>query len=181
MKSVWFYLFIIMLFTVSCASTRRNSCSADDVNEKFVELFDSIRHNVPDSTLVEYVVSMDFYKEPTSSPKEYAYYFCYCIQHKLEAYDEGINLSIYEVFTHYPQKFQELSMYLDSLLPDQEVIVKTHLCSSIAYDWIYNRSDKPRFEDFIEAYPFFKDQIMSDSYRHVYDNCLSDFTYRLDE
>ena len=48
----------------------------DGENERFVKLMDSIKHNVSDSTLVEYVVSMDFYKEPTSSSEEYAYYFC---------------------------------------------------------------------------------------------------------
>ena len=56
----------------------------DGENERFVKLMDSIKHNVSDSTLVEYIVSMDFYKEPTSSSEEYAYYFCYCVDHKLE-------------------------------------------------------------------------------------------------
>lgn len=153
----------------------------DRENERFVKLMDSIRNNVSDSTLVEYVVSMDFYKEPTSSSEEYAYYFCYCIYNHIEEYSEGICWSIYKVFTEYPQKFHELSKYIDYLLPEQEIMVKDHLCYSVAFDWIYNRSDYPRFEDFIEAYPFFNELRLVDSYKLIYQNCLSNFTYRLSD
>ena len=168
----------MLFYIIGSASMRSESFDFDREKESFVKLIDSIRDNVSDSTLVEYVVSMNFYKEPTSSSEEYAYYFCYCIYNHFEEYSEGISLSIYQVFTEYPQKFQELSKYLGYLLPEQEVMVKEHLCYSVAFDWIYNRSDYPRFEDFIEAYPFFSEPRFIDSYKLIYQNCLSGFAYR---
>ena len=178
MKRLCYFSLIMLFYIIGSASMRTEIYDFDGENERFVKLMDSIRHNVSDSTLVEYVVSMDFYKEPTSSSEEYAYYFCYCVDHKLEEYDEGISWNLYKVFTEYPQKFQELGKYLVYLLPEQEVMVKEHLCYSVAYDWIYNRTDYPRFEDFLEAYPFFNEPRLIDLYKHIYQNCLSDFAYR---
>ena len=37
----------------------------DGENERFVKLMDSIKHNVSDSTLVEHMATMGFYKEPS--------------------------------------------------------------------------------------------------------------------
>ena len=181
MKQFYYFSLIMLFYIVGSASMRTEVYDFDRENERFVKLMDSIRNNVSDSTLVEYVVSMDFYKEPTSSSEEYAYYFCYCIYNHIEEYSEGICWSIYKVFTEYPQKFYELSKYIDYLLPEQEVMVKDHLCYSVAFDWIYNRSDYPRFEDFIEAYPFFNELRLVDSYKLIYQNCLSNFTYRLSD
>lgn len=168
----------MLFYIIGSASMRTEIHDFDGENERFVKLMDSIKHNVSDSTLVEYVVSMDFYKEPTSTPEEYAYFFCYCIYNHSEEYAEGIMMSLYEVFTEYPQKFQELNKYLNYLLPEQEVMVKEHLCYSVAYDWIYNRTDYPRFEDFLEAYPFFNEPRLIDLYKRIYQDQLSDFSYR---
>lgn len=178
MKPLCYCLLIMLFCIIGSASMRTEIYDFDGENERFVKLMDSIKHNVSDSTLVEYVVSMDFYKEPTSSSEEYAYYFCYCVDHNLEEYDEGISWNLYKVFTEYPQKFQELGKYLVYLLPEQEVMVKEHLCYAVAYDWIYNRTDYPRFEDFLEAYPFFNEPRLIDLYKRIYQNCLSDFAYR---
>ena len=40
-------------------------CNLDRENERFVKLMDSIRDNVSDSTLVEHMATMGFYKEPS--------------------------------------------------------------------------------------------------------------------
>lgn len=160
---------------------RSESFDSDKEKESFVKIMDSIKDNVSDSTLVEYIVSMDFYKEPTSSPEEYAYFFCYCIYNHSEEYAEDISWNLYKIFTEYPQKFQELGKYLDYLLPEQEVMVKEHLCYSVAYDWIYNRTDYPKFEDFLEAYPFFNEPRLIDLYKRIYQDQLSDFTDRLSD
>ena len=178
MKRLCYFSLIMLFYIIGSASMRTEIYGFDGENERFVKLMDSIRDNVSDSTLVEYIVSMDFYKEPTSSPEEYAYFFCYCIYNHSEEYAEGIMASLYEVFTEYPQKFQELNKYLNYLLPEQEVMVKEHLCYSVAYDWIYNRTDYPRFEDFLEAYPFFNEPRLIDLYKRIYQYQLSDFSYR---
>ena len=178
MKRLCYFSLIMLFYIIGSASMRTEIHDFDGENERFVKLMDSIKHNVSDSTLVEYVVSMDFYKEPTSTPEEYAYFFCYCIYNHSEEYAEGIMMSLYEVFTEYPQKFQELNKYLNYLLPEQEVMVKEHLCYSVAYDWIYNRTDYPRFEDFLEAYPFFNEPRLIDLYKRIYQDQLSDFSYR---
>lgn len=181
MKRLCHFSLIMLFYIIGSASMRSESFDFDREKESFVSLIDSIRLNVSDSTLVEYVVSMNFYKEPTSSSEEYAYYFCYCIYNHFEDCSEGISLSIYQVFTEYPQKFQELSKYLGYLLPEQEVMVKERLCYSVAYDWIYNRTDYPRFEDFLEAYPFFNEPRLIDLYKRIYQDQLSDFIDRLSD
>ena len=177
MKALRNYMCIIMLSIIACAFINSEHYNNEE-KVRFVKLLDSIRQDFSDSTIVEYVASMDFYNEGISSPEEYAFYFSYCIKHHLESYDEGISLRLYKVFTKYPQKFDELCKYLKFLMPEHVLQVKTHLCWSIAYDWIYNRLDVPSFEDFITTYPFFNEPNLLDSYKLIYDSCLSDFTHR---
>lgn len=181
MKRLCHFSLIMLFYIIGSASMRSESFDSDKEKESFIKLMDSIRDNVSDSTLVEYIVSMDFYKEPTSSPEEYAYFFCYCIYNHSEEYAEDISWNLYKIFTEYPKKFHELGKYLDYLLPEQEVEVKEHLCYSVAYDWIYNRTDYPRFEDFLEAYPFFNEPRLIDLYKRIYQDQLSGFTDRLSD
>ena len=68
----------------------------------FQDCFNEIRDTVSLDYLAEHAVLMDFYKEPSSSPEDYAYLFVYCLDNKDECSAEAVAYGLYEVFAGYP-------------------------------------------------------------------------------
>ena len=55
----------MLLCIKGSAGMKSEVCKLNRENERFVKLMDSIRDNVSDSTLVEHMATMGFYKEPS--------------------------------------------------------------------------------------------------------------------
>ena len=65
MKRLCYFSLIMLFYIIGSASMRTEIYGFDGENERFVKLMDSIKHNVSDSTLVEHMATMGFYKEPS--------------------------------------------------------------------------------------------------------------------
>ena len=125
----------------------------------FQDCFNEIRDTVSLDYLAEHTVLMDFYKEPSSSPEDYAYLFVYCLDNTDECSAEAVAYGLYEVFARYPAKFRELDQYLKQLPVAIEKDIKIRLMDDIAFEaTIRDEGQKrPSVDEFMSQFPYFND------------------------
>ena len=132
----------------------------------FQDCFNEIRDTVSLDYLAEHTVLMDFYKEPSSSPEDYAYLFVYCLDNTDECSSEAVSYGLYEVFARYPAKFRELDQFLKQLPVAIEKDIKIRLMDRIAFEaTIRDEGQKrPSVDEFMSQFPYFNDPDCRDRY-----------------
>lgn len=132
----------------------------------FQDCFNEIRDTVSLDYLAEHAVLMDFYKEPSSSPEDYAYLFVYCLDNKDECSSEAVSYGLYEVFARYPAKFRELDQFLKQLPVEIEKDIKIRLMGRIAFEASIRDEDqkRPSVDEFMSQFPYFNDPDCRDRY-----------------
>ena len=132
----------------------------------FQDCFNEIRDTVSLDYLAEHAVLMDFYKEPSSSPEDYAYLFVYCLDNTDECSSEAVAYGLYEMFARYPAKFRELDQFLKQLPVEIEKDIKIRLMDDIAFEaTIRDEGQKrPSVDEFMSQFPYFNDPDCRDRY-----------------
>ena len=132
----------------------------------FQDCFNEIRDTVSLDYLAEHTVLMDFYKEPSSSPEDYAYLFVYCLDNTDECSSETVAYGLYEVFARYPAKFRELDQFRKQLPVEIEKDIKIRLMDRIAFEaTIRDEGQKrPSVDEFMSQFPYFNDPDCRDRY-----------------
>lgn len=133
-----------------------------------IEAMDIIRASFTDSLIVEYVVLMDFFSEPSSSLSDYAFFFNYIQGHRTEEYGEGILSNIANVFIKYPEKFYEMEKHLNSLPKELRDEIFEKFIQTITYGvfFLYNEAIDSR--TFGKLYPYLNKPEIIEKYIYWY-------------
>lgn len=125
----------------------------------FDQYMDLVRSQVPLTELGYRTVIMDFYKEKSSSPEEYALLFYHYLEDKDESASEGVAYKVYEMLTMYPEKIKELDAYLNSLSRDHVGYIKKKIAANLAFEHYarFAGSEKMSVDDFVSTFPYFNE------------------------
>ena len=93
----------------------------------FDDLLYDLREEITQEELADYIVHMDFYNEPSSSPEEYAHLFIFCLDNKDANARETVGCKFNEMLDRYPGKVRELKQYLNSFSSDFKKEIKESL------------------------------------------------------
>lgn len=123
----------------------------------FSDMIEDIRNDYQGESLCDLVLRMDFYNEAESSSEEYAALYAFCLYNTYEYAWEGFGLQLYDMFTKYPEKFDDLHMTL-RYLPDnqrQKILKRIMDMLTFEYEFRSETSSLPSFKQFVSIFPYF--------------------------